>query len=109
MRKVAAILLILVTTFSVAAARRNSDAAAFRTAVKSELRDPNATIDATTVHKEAVCGTVEAKNSSGGNTGRMLFVYVQSEKKAYVLGGPSDTTSQSVNAAIAAYQEHCQH
>jgi hypothetical protein len=89
-------------------AHRKRDSAIFRTAVQSELRDPNASFEAVRMHNGAVCGRVEAKNSVGGNTGQMLFVYVRSDRRAYVLGAAADMGAEAENAAIATYQEYCE-
>ncbi len=78
-------------------------------AVKQELRVDDAVFDALRFEGGAVCGLVEAKKGAGENTGRMLFVYVSSEGKAYVLDPWSDAPQSGVNASITAYQKHCQH
>jgi hypothetical protein len=76
--------------------------------VKGELGDPGATFGAIRQQAGAVCGTVEAKNPEGVSSGQMLFVYVRSERKAYVLDPRSDADAKAVNAAIAIYRDYCQ-
>jgi hypothetical protein len=88
--------------------RRTPTETAFA-AVKAELRDRDVTFDRVRVESGVVCGMVEAKNARGDNSGQMLFVYVGSEEKAYVLDPTSDAPQDRVNAAIGASQQNCQH
>jgi len=109
MRKVIRLLLsgmaLLLGPDGVHARRRGTDTTApALAAVKSELRDPaSARFEAIRAVGDAVCGTVEAKNELGADTGRMLFVYVKSVGRAYVLDYSADG-----NAALEAYEKYCQ-
>jgi hypothetical protein len=111
MRKLAGVfvagLATLIATQASSARRGGSSSTAALGTVRSQLPDPaSAKFEGVRVSREAVCGTVEGKDERGAFTGRMLFVYVRPEAKAYILA--SDQRRDAANAAIEAYQKFCQ-
>lgn len=81
---------------------------AARLAVGHELRDPgSARFEEVRAVPGAVCGWVNARNGAGGYAGRMLFVYVAAERRAYVLDPAGQQGPKWAAAAAAAYQRHC--
>jgi hypothetical protein len=110
MRSCAAALAIVLATAGVADAapvRSSSGAAEARAAVQADVGDPDAAFERVSVGKDAVCGVVEAKNARGAHTGRMLFVYVRAERKAYVLNAHPERGAAADEDATAKYQDYC--
>ena len=84
--------------------------AAARTAVKAGLRDPgSARFELVGSYPGAVCGLVNARNVAGGYAGRVPFVYLVAERRAYVLDPASTAGPKWAAAALAAYEGHCPH
>jgi len=108
-RCITAVAVLLATAGVADAARRvQSGAEEARAAVQSALNDPAAVFERVSVQKDAVCGVVEATNDRGIDTGKMLFVYIRGERKAYVLNSrPADGPAAEAEATDK-YQEHCQ-
>jgi hypothetical protein len=113
MRKMRVVLLTVLAAMNAtqdASARRlASGAAAALAAVKSQMPDPaSASFERVRGFRDAICGTVEGKSNAGAFTGRMLFVFVRPEGKAYILDLPSERGQDAANAAVEAYEKYCQ-
>jgi len=85
-----------------------ADVAAARAAVGRALKDPaSARFEGVRDRGAAVCGLVNAKNSLGGYTGAMPFVYVVASREVFVLDPASQNGPAWAARAVEAYQAHC--
>ena len=81
---------------------------AARASVAAALKDPaSARFDGLIEKPGAVCGFVNARNGAGGYAGRLPFVYVAAERRAYVLDPAATEGPAWAAAAAGAFERFC--